>query len=63
MDGRKRFGMGLLWTVVALLALVTIREPALTLGTIASLAAASFAFFLATVYLFNPRGVLDRRPF
>lgn len=63
MDQRKRFGLAALWMLVAVLALGTIEELTPTIGTIASLLAAILALLLAVIYVLNPGGVLDRRPF
>ncbi|MXV62482.1 hypothetical protein GS429_10480 [Natronorubrum sp. JWXQ-INN-674] len=61
MDVRQRLIVGSLWIGVAALMAITL-EPGLpsTVSEIARLFVVVVALFLAGVYLFNPRDVLDR---
>jgi len=64
MEPGKRRALAVLWLVVALLMVVTLRGVALSsLGGVARLAVIVLALVLSGVYAFDPRGIVSSRPF
>jgi hypothetical protein len=64
MEHGKRRALAVLWLVVALLMVVTLRGVALSsLGGVARLTVIVLALVLSSVYAFDPRGIVSSRPF